>query len=115
MGVEFHITRAQFWAENEDAQIAAGEWLAYIAGDPELQPQPENGAYFVRWLGPSKYSAPWLNWFEGNISTKWPDTALYLKMLKIATALSAKVQDDNGTVYPDEAEWEFDPSERIDA
>jgi len=29
-------------------------------------------------------------------------------MLKIATALSAKVQDDNGTVYPDEAEWEFD-------
>ena len=30
MGVEFHITRAEFWADNDDAQITSDEWLHYI-------------------------------------------------------------------------------------
>lgn len=36
MGVEFHITRAEFWVDNDDAQISADEWLNYINNDNEL-------------------------------------------------------------------------------
>ncbi|WP_375123957.1 hypothetical protein [Pantoea sp. CS_6] len=36
MGVEFHITRAEFWADKGDAQISADEWLNYINKDNEL-------------------------------------------------------------------------------
>jgi hypothetical protein len=111
MGVELHITRAELWAENDHAPITAEEWLAYVASDPELRPWPENGPYFVRWAGPSKYEEPWLDWFQGNVSTKWPDTALYRKMLQVAQALNAQVQDDDGTPYRKEADWEFDPTQ----
>jgi hypothetical protein len=110
MGVEFHITRAIHWADNEGASITAEEWLAYVARDPELLARPENGEFFVRWLGQSQYEEPWLAWFQGNIDTKWPDTALYQKMLRIAKALDANVQDDDGTVYRSPADWVFDPT-----
>lgn len=45
MSVEFHITRAEFWAENEDAQITADEWLNYINNDNELSRYIINGDY----------------------------------------------------------------------
>jgi hypothetical protein len=115
MGIDLHITRAQFWAKNEGVEISADEWLAYVASDPELQLWPENGRYFVRWRGDSKYEEPWLDWFQGNIKAKWPDTALYRKMLKIASALRAQVQDDEGTVYRNETDWTFDPQASLRA
>jgi hypothetical protein len=110
MGVELHITRAEHWSENDDNAIGADEWLAYVDSDPELQLWPENGEYFVRWLGQSKYEEPWLDRFGGNISTKWPDTALYRKMLQVAQRLNAKIQDDDGNLYVTESDWEFDPT-----
>lgn len=112
MGVELHITRAESWAENEKSPITGDEWLAYVASDPELKLDPRNGRYFTIWSGPSAYTEPWLDWFQGNISTKWPDTALYKKMLRIASALNAHVQDDDSTKYPQEADWEFEPPAR---
>ncbi|VWD60209.1 hypothetical protein BLA50215_07248 [Burkholderia lata] len=112
MGVEFHITRADFWAENEDAAISAETWLAYVQADPELELRPECGAHHAQWSGPSAHDEPWLDWHAGNIMTKWPDTALYCKMLKIAADLEATVQDDNGTVYRLPTDWHFDPHER---
>lgn len=30
MGVELHITRAEFWADNEDAQITADDGLTTL-------------------------------------------------------------------------------------
>lgn len=36
MGIEFYITRADFWAENEEAQITPDEWLSLINSDSEL-------------------------------------------------------------------------------
>ena len=69
MGVELHITRAEFWASNENSQISADEWLAYVASDAELRLHPANGKYFVIWTGKSAYTEPWLDWFAGNIST----------------------------------------------
>ena len=43
MGIEFHITRAEFWADNDDAQISADEWLNYINNDNELSRDGING------------------------------------------------------------------------
>lgn len=113
MGVELHISRAEHWAENEGQEISADEWLSYVASDPELQLWPENGPHFVHWLGASKHDEPWLDWYQGNVSTKWPDTALFRKMLAIAASLGANVQDDDGTKYTADSPWEYDPSERI--
>ncbi|MGL5071030.1 MAG: hypothetical protein ACRC61_07125 [Aeromonas salmonicida] len=110
MGIELYITRANHWAENEGNEIGAEEWRTYVDTDPELQFFPENGDYFVRWNGQSKYEDPWLDWFGGNILTKWPDTALYRKMLQIAQHLNAKIQDDDGNLFISEDDWEFDPT-----
>lgn len=62
------------------------------------------------WSGPSLYEEPWLDWIAGNIYTKWPDTYLYRKMLRIAKYLNAQVMDDDGVIYSDESHWEYDPS-----
>ncbi|AJK17587.1 hypothetical protein B7R74_14150 [Yersinia pseudotuberculosis] len=110
MGVEFHITRAEFWADNDEAQITSDEWLSYINSDDELIIDTKNGDYHTLWSGPSLYDEPWLDWSAGNIYTKWPDTHLYRKMLKIAKCLNAQVMDDDGTIYSDESHWEYDPS-----
>lgn len=37
MGIEFYITRAEFWADNDDTQITSDEWLSYINSDNELR------------------------------------------------------------------------------
>lgn len=110
MGVEFYITRADFWANNDNAPITSEEWLSYINSDNELHIDDRNGEYFALWSGPSHYEEPWLEWNAGNIYTKWPDTSLYKKMLSIATCLNAHVMDDNGTLYRYESQWEYDPS-----
>ncbi len=109
MGIELYITRARFWAENEASPISEDEWLSFIASDPELSLDTSAGPYFARWHGESAYEEPWLAWSRGNISSKWPDTALYRKMLRIAEALGGTVQDDDGTVYRLPTDWEFDP------
>ncbi len=113
MGVELYITRAVFWADNEGREITTEEWLSYVASDPELKLEPRNGEYFALWLGKSAYQEPWVDWFQGNVSTKWPDTSLFRKMLRIASALKAQVQDDDGTVYKNDTDWSFDPKERL--
>lgn len=114
MGVELHITRAEHWAENHDAQITSDEWLRYVESDPELRLDGRNGQHFVIWSGPSKYDEPWLDWSRGNISAKWPDTALFEKMLAVARALGAKVQDDEGTDYTEPGTWVFDPTRKFE-
>jgi hypothetical protein len=110
MGVELHIARAECWASNEGKEITAQEWLQYVASDVELELDPRNGPHHVRWLGKSAYAQPWLDWRDANMSTKWPDTALDRKMLRVAAAPGAMVQDDEGTVYTADTDWSFDPN-----
>ncbi|HEV3145846.1 MAG TPA: hypothetical protein VGZ47_18295 [Gemmataceae bacterium] len=114
MGLEFYITRAEFWADNKGHEITAEEWQTYLASDPELKPDARHGEFGVIWLGRSAYDDPWLNWFRGNVYTKWPDTALYRKMLRIARALGAQVQDDDGNVYTRDTGWNFEPNDERD-
>jgi len=110
MGVEFYITRADFWAENEEAQITPEEWLSLINSDSELTRDVKNGDYHALWSGASSYDKAWLDWSDGNIYTKWPDTQLYRKMLDIAECLNARIMDDDGHIYRTPSDWEYDPS-----
>ena len=99
MGYDLHITRKKLWSAEEGPVITAEEWLAYVAGDPQLRLDPNMKTYAVRLAVPSKYPDPWLEWFEGDISTKNPDEPILAKMLEIAIALKAKVQGDDGEIY----------------
>lgn len=112
MGYELHITRADFWAENEGLEISPEEWLALIEADEELTRDNRNGPYFailetgdrdvIRWG--DRDVIRWLDWFEGNINAKSPDRVLLGKMLQVAGRLGATVQGDDGETYtrPDE-------------
>lgn len=109
MGVDLHITRAASWCYSEENPITISEWLSYIEQDNELELADLSGE--VIWRGKSKYTYPWLAWSEGQIYTKYPDSALYRKMLQIASSLDAHIEDDDGKHYLLPTDWEFDPSE----
>jgi hypothetical protein len=102
MGYDVHITRAESWAENEDAAITLEEWECCVERDPELMPDPDNGMPMAVWTAhpDGDEARPWLSWDNGNITTKNPDEALLEKMLSIAESLDAKVQGDDGEEYP---------------
>jgi hypothetical protein len=101
MGYDLHITRAEHWVENEGHEISREEWLELVAGDPELSPDPVNGADFALWNGPSRHTDPWFHWSRGNITTKNPDPPMITKMVRMAAGLGATVQGDEGEIYND--------------
>jgi hypothetical protein len=99
MGYDLHITRKKFWANTEGPVITSGEWLVYIATDPQLRLDPASKRHSVIIDIESEYPDPWLEWFEGDIYTKNPDEPILGKMLQIAAALNARVQGDDGEIY----------------
>jgi hypothetical protein len=98
MGYNLHIIRRNNWEEKGN-DITSEEWLLLVANDTELQLQPANGPFFVIWKGSINPGLYWLNWSNGEITTKNPDDALIDKMVTIAHHLGAKVQGDDGEVY----------------
>ena len=99
MGYELHITRAGHWLENTDCKIKPTEWLDLVAGDPSLRIDTRNGEFFADVVDHSGATLGWLNWNEGNISTRNPDRALLAKMLAIAPRLQATVQGEDCERY----------------
>jgi hypothetical protein len=95
-----HITRAKHWAQNEGLWISPEEWISVVEADPELRSHEDFGPLFAVWTGESELVDPWLEWFNGNIDTKNPDAALIEKMVQIAKRLGARVQGDEGEIYP---------------
>jgi hypothetical protein len=110
LGVDLHITRAPTWAFSEEHPITHAEWIAYVQSRDDLEWIDERG--LVTWHGTSQYESPWLEWRNGQIATKYPDTALYEEMLNIARSLNAHVEDDDGRRYGRAGEWTFNPTER---
>jgi hypothetical protein len=94
MGYDLHITRREVWSDTGN-DITAEERLAYVRCDSELQLQPLNGPYFAALRG-----APgWLDWSDGCVYSKNPDTALIDKMVAISHQFAATVQGDDGEIY----------------
>src|SRR4051794_27744398 len=102
MGVHLYITRAEFWANNESARIEADEWLRVVAADAELTLEPENGPHFAAWHSAAAVRPGWVDWSEGNLYSKYPDDALIAKMGRIAAALDARLQHEDGDPYEGE-------------
>lgn len=115
MGYDLHITRAEFWAENEGRRISREEWLRLVEEDPELAIDEQNGPLFANWGPVSDDYSPWFDWSEGNVYTKNPDRNTVEKMLQIATLLEATVQGDDGETYtsPDDFPDSLDSARSI--
>ncbi len=96
MGYNLYITRAKYWAENVNCYITAREWLEVVEKDPSLTLNTENGLYHTLWSGEENY---WLDWFDGNIYTKYPDENLIKKMHEIAQDIGAQVHGEDDEVY----------------
>lgn len=100
MGYDLHITRAEDWFDSETAPIAADEWLAAVAADPELTIDRRNGPYFAVWSHATENrTESWLDWSEGQIFTKNPRRTELTKMLILAERFGAFVQGDDGERY----------------
>ena len=99
MSYDLHITRKEFWADEEGAVITVEEWMNYLAGDPQLRPLPNVENYKVTFNINSISPEAWLEWDEGEIRTTGADEWIIAKMILIATALDAKVQGDEGEIY----------------
>jgi hypothetical protein len=110
LGYDVYITRAENWYYTQGFEISSLEWLNIVKNDPELVHKPENGEFFVKWSGPTKYPDTWFDWLNGNIYTKYPDKATLRKMSQIAHRLNAKIQGDEGELYDEENIVSFDDS-----
>ncbi|AWM39413.1 hypothetical protein GobsT_22650 [Gemmata obscuriglobus] len=99
MGHEVYIHRADTWAESDRYPITPDEWLAVIASDPELRPDPDH-EFQALWPGPCKYpDGTWFAWSEGAVYTKGPDRPTVAKMLQMARRLGARVQSGHGEFF----------------
>jgi hypothetical protein len=98
MGYDLHITRREFWTD-QDQDITADEWLNIVGNDTELLIDIHNGPYFALWKPINNSGEYWLDWFDGNINSKNPDKILIRKMIEISKQLNAKVQGDDGELY----------------
>ena len=115
MGYDLHITRKEYWFEEEQNtnNILLEEWLAYIHNpDSELElsdsywvkvPGSETESHvapgFCEWIAHPLDERPWFDYSDGNISTKNPDEPTIKKMISIAKEFNAKVQGDDGELY----------------
>jgi hypothetical protein len=114
MGYDVRITRAEDWRESEATPITLEEWLAYVASDPEMRldgfaeaRNPKTGE-IIRYKSPglsvwtaSSGGAALMDHLCGNIVVKNPDSAILRKMCAIAERLGARVQGDEGEMYPE--------------
>ncbi len=125
MGYDVHITRKDNWCDEDGPAISLDEWLAYVDGDPEMRLDgfaeatlPDGAVLRVECPGISVWTAysghgiggnmAWFNHAEDSITVKNPDREILGKMVRIAQALSAKVQGDECEVYADDgsSNWE---------
>lgn len=116
MGYELHIIRKKDYDnDRESSSIMLEEWLEYVSADDELEltngyktsiPDTEtdwvDDPGYCLWTAHSE-SKPadkvWFAFWNGVISTKYPDDATIRKMFLIANALNAKVQGDDNEFY----------------
>lgn len=99
MGFHVYITRAGHPADGPQLPIPQRDWRDLIDRDPELIAPDEALPSYVLWSGPSKRSAPWIDWADGNLFSRSPDDALFGKLFELAECLEAEVRGENGEAY----------------
>ena len=124
MGYEVHITRREMFFEEEGGSISLDEWKDYVSKDSEmrldgyaeaetpdgvLRVEDESLAVFLGWSKHEKDGGiVWMHHFEGNISYKNPDEEILKKIYHVAVALEARLQGDEGEIYDEygESNWQ---------
>ena len=115
MGYDVHITRAEEWMQSEEFPIPLDEWLAYVAGDPEmrldgyaevqiagdvLRVESEGMAVWTAYTGHGiGGNLAWFNHDSGKIRVKNPDEEIIGKMRQIAEKLDSNVIGDEDEHY----------------
>jgi hypothetical protein len=99
MGYDLHITRKEFWADEEGETIRLDEWQRYVASDSEIESDPDNPGHenYVLASHPERWPLWW--WKDGEIYTKNPDDEVIAKLVQIADALRARVLGDDDEIY----------------
>jgi hypothetical protein len=93
------------------------DWLAYVEADSEMrldnfaEAQTPDGILRYENIGLAVWTAyshhgeggsmAWFDFRRGNIVVKNPDEEILAKMCRIAEALQARVQGDEGEYYPE--------------
>jgi hypothetical protein len=116
MGYDLHITRKKNWDGWQDEhgpEISFDEWMRVVNADRELRIEGYEGRRLpdntisrqplVTWTAHSQYRTDdpgsALGLSDGNIEAKNPDREFRCKMWRLAQALKAKVQGDDGEYY----------------
>lgn len=99
MGYNLHITRKEFWTDEEGPEISLAEWKRYVQGDPDVEADPDNpGGESYVFCGHQERWPLWWN-EQGEVYTKNPEPEVIAKLVQIARALDAKVFGDDGEIY----------------
>jgi len=111
MGYELHITKKKNWFD-EGSDISEQEWRDYVASDSEMKitgfaelPTPRGttirieSPLMAEWCGHSKGGVVWFDFRDGHVNLNNPDEEIIGKMQRIAKALGARVQGDEGEFY----------------
>ncbi len=116
MGYDVHITRKENWFD-DGQDITLPEWKAYLDKDKEMRLDnfaeaktgegatirvvSEGLAVWTAYSGHEKNgNMAWFDYRQGNITVKNPDDEILNKMISISQSLNAKVQGDEGEIYP---------------
>ncbi len=125
MGYELHITRSQDWVDSEKNPISLEEWKSFVESSSDFRHdgfaeattpygdtiRVENEGLSV-WTEYSKHGEDggmaWFDYHDGRIVVKNPDEEIIKKMFEVAQFFDAKVQGDEGEVYDEngESNWE---------
>ena len=99
MGYDLHITRKEFWSDEDGPVITLEEWSAYVASDPSIQSDPDNPG--IKNYVVASATDRWPLWWDpsGELLTKNPDDAAIAKLVQIARALQARVLGDDEEIY----------------
>lgn len=99
-GYDVHITKKDFWADENGPCISHEEWNNYVTTDSQIQRDNKNSTndFLVR-LELEQFPI-WYNPYLCEIYTKNPSENAINKFIKISEVLDAKVQGDDGESYP---------------
>ncbi len=99
-GYDLHITKKDFWADENGPCISREEWNNYVKTDSQIQRDDKNSTDdFLVSLELEQFPI-WYNPDLCEIYTKNPSENAINKLIKISEVLGARVQGDDGESYP---------------
>jgi hypothetical protein len=99
-GYDLHITRIAHWSDENGPTISFSEWLQYLKIDKEVRQDEATGKYDFLVQMPGEFFPMWYNPELGILTTKNPSEKAIEKLIEISKKLKAKVQGDDGELYP---------------